>query len=189
MCSIWNMCLQRWADHSFWTLSHSGAAPEASGSFSVVFICEEDRQREHFSGPGSQARALCKCQPALASAHIKDVFRRFSVSGFCGFLELERLQCASKIRLAAQSGTLRSVNLQQPWEHKHVPGAVRSRNRFCCRPIRPADRGRSSTLHGGRLGLQPTRCSTSASIKRRRCDPWNICLMDETGVETSVMES
>lgn len=109
MCSIWNMCLQRWADHSFWTLSHSGAAPEASGSFSVVFICEEDRQRERFSGPGSHARALCKCQPALASAHLKDVFHRFSVSAFCGYLEPKRLQCASKIRLAAQSGTLRSV--------------------------------------------------------------------------------
>lgn len=110
MCSIWNMCLQRWADHRFWTLSHSGAAPEASGLFSVVFICEEDRQCERFSGPGSHARALCNCQPALPSAHIKVVFPHVSGSGFCGHsragvsrLDHKRLRSASKIRLTARS--------------------------------------------------------------------------------------
>ena len=82
MSSIWNMCLQRWADHRFWTLSHSGAAPEASGSFSVVFVCEEEWRCEHFCGPSSHARALFNCQPALASPHIKVVFVRFSVSAF-----------------------------------------------------------------------------------------------------------
>lgn len=45
-----------------------GAAPEASASLSLLFICEVDRRRERFPRSGSRVRAPCNCRPALTSA-------------------------------------------------------------------------------------------------------------------------
>lgn len=123
-CSIWNMCPQRRADRSFLdAVPLRGSSRGVGVPFGIVFICEGDRRREHFSGPGSHARALWSCQLALASAHIKVVFLHFSPPGFLIYFFF---YCVCVDTAGARVGSpdqerLRSCdacNLQRPWEHK-----------------------------------------------------------------------
>lgn len=122
-CSIWNMCPQRRADRSFLdAVPLRGSSRGVGVPFGIVFICEGDRRREHFSGPGSHARALWSCQLALASAHIKVVFLHISPPGFLIFFYLLCVWTQPEPELVrlTRNGCDHAThaNLQQPWEHK-----------------------------------------------------------------------